>query len=45
MRVLSIHGNCIKSDAVPAELIPVADLSMNDLRNLLQQISDHLPQE
>jgi hypothetical protein len=44
-RILYIHGECIRSDNVPAEMIPVADLSMNDLRILLDQISIHLPQD
>jgi hypothetical protein len=44
-RILSVHGDCIKSDSVPSEMIPVADLSMNDLRILLQQISAHLAAE
>ena len=42
-RILSICGDNIKSDVDSSELIPVADLSQNDLRILLQQISDHLP--
>ena len=44
-RILYIHGECIKSESVPAEMIPVADLSMNDLRLLLNQISDQLSQD
>ena len=44
-RILYIYGECIKSESVPAEMIPVADLSMNDLRILLNQISDQLAQD
>ena len=42
-RVLFIRGNNIKSDLDSSDLIPVADLSQNDLRILLKQISEHLP--
>jgi hypothetical protein len=41
-RILAIHGDCIKSSSVPSELIPVADLTLCNLRILMQQISEHL---
>jgi hypothetical protein len=41
-RILAIHGDRIKSSSVPSEMIPVADLTLCDLRILMQQISEHL---
>ncbi len=42
-RILFIRGNHIKSDLDSSDLIPVADLSQNDLRILLEQIVENLP--
>lgn len=39
-RILYIHGECIKSESVPNEMIPVADFSLNDLRYLATQIEN-----
>ena len=41
-RILAIHGDRIRSSSVPSDMIPVADLTLCDLRILMQQISEHL---
>jgi hypothetical protein len=41
-RILYIHGECIKSESVPHELIPVADFSLHDLQHLAKQIKNQI---
>lgn len=44
-RILFIHGECIKSESVPHEMIPVADLSLHDLQHLAKQIENQIKSE
>lgn len=41
-RVLFIHGSLLDDTDTPSEMVPVADLSISDLKTLLHQISKHV---